>query len=56
MWIEAINCFGKQASGTRFTGTSRPGKEIGMPEVTTFDGILECDYYFFLTNQFIKCL
>jgi hypothetical protein len=56
MRIDAINGFGKQASGAGFTRTSRPRKEIGMRQVATFQGILECTNYRFLTNQIIKCL
>ncbi len=56
MSIDAINGFGKQARGTGLTGTSRPGKKIGMLKAAALKGIFERGYYLFLTNQFIKCL
>src|SRR6266571_4515447 len=56
LWIEAIDGFSQQASGTCLASASWPGKEIGMRRLTTTQRIFERANDWFLTNEVIKCL
>jgi hypothetical protein len=56
VWVRAIDGFGEQASDTGLTRATRAGKQVGMTQFATFQGVLERLYDWFLTNKIIKCL
>jgi hypothetical protein len=53
---QTIYCLGEQTGNGGFADSTRPCKEIGMPNAPINDGIAERAHNMLLTDKFCKCL